>query len=218
MQHYEIDRWHIRPDIIRDVAQHLRDGDTVLVPTDSTWAIICDAEQKASVERIRELREKIANEQERLEKVENRPLSLICGSLSQVGQFTLLDQPQFRLIRRLFPGPYTLILPVSLKVPRTLHTSRKVIGIRMPDHDVTKAIMDEFGAPVFATTARTPDGSLLSSTAEVEGMLSNYIDVVTECEPIVPEPSTVIDATAEPPVVLRAGKGDLEDYWIMQES
>lgn len=218
MHTYEIQKWHIRPDIVRDIVAHLKNGNTVLLPTDSTWAIVCDAEQKASVERLQKLRKIIAGKQERLNQVEVRPLSLICGSLSDIGQFTLLDQPQFRLVRRLFPGPYTVLLPVSLQVPRTLHTKRKVIGIRMPDNEITQAIMEAFGSPVFATTARKPDGELLSSTADVSGILPDYIDVVIETEPMVPEPSTVIDATVEPPIVLRAGKGALEDYWIIRES
>lgn len=212
-QTIELDPWNPRRDLVQQAADALKAGKTVLMPTDASWVLACDAQDKAAVTRLAEMRERSDKARGADRELRTRPLSLICPGLSAVGTFTVMDQPQFRLVKRLLPGPYTILLPVSREVPRTLRDNRKTIGIRVPSDIISEAILQAHGAPVFATTARREDGELLTATSEVSGVLADVVDIVIETEAMVPGATTVIDATVEPPVVLRRGLGVLENHW-----
>jgi len=208
-----LDPWNPRKDIVDQAADALRQGQVLLVPTDTTWALICDAQQRSAVAKLTSLRtqaHRLRGEEQELAK---RPMALMCPDISAVGTFTLMDQQQFRLIKRLLPGPYTVILPVSREVPRLLRDKRKTIGIRLPAFPITEAILQSFGAPVYTTTARDDHGDLLLSAADLHHELQSIVDCIVESDPIVPEESTVIDATVDPPHVLRKGLGEVEEHW-----
>lgn len=209
----ELDPWNPRKDLVRQAADELRKGRVLLVPTDTTWALICNAEDKSAAAKLTTLRERTAKARGDDRDIKNRPMALLCPNLSSVGKFTVMDQSQFRLVKRLLPGPYTILLPVSREVPRTLRENRKVIGIRLSSWPLIEAILEDFGEPVFTTTARAEDGSLLQSSADLSNDLRHTIDLIIESEPIVPMESTVIDASVEPPLVIREGIGPVEDHW-----
>jgi tRNA threonylcarbamoyl adenosine modification protein (Sua5/YciO/YrdC/YwlC family) len=143
-------------------------------------------------------------------------MSLLCGDLSVAGRFVTMDQPQFRVVKRLMPGPYTIILNASREVPRQLQTKRNEVGIRMPDTTICMALLRAFGGPLLATTARTASGSLLASSAELDELGRGAVDVVVETDPIVPEPSTVLDLTSGVARVLRVGVGPVDRDWIVE--
>lgn len=212
-----LDPWNPRKDIVDEAAQALRKGHTLLVPTDTTWALICDAQQRSAVDKLTDLRahnHRVRGEEQELSK---RPMALMCPDISAIGRFTLMDQQQFRLIKRILPGPYTVLLPVSREVPRVLRDKRKVIGIRLPASPIIEAILQSFDGPVFTTTARDDHGELLQSAADLHHELRTVVDCIVESDPIVPEESTVLDATTDPPTVLRQGLGATEEHWQRPE-
>jgi tRNA threonylcarbamoyl adenosine modification protein (Sua5/YciO/YrdC/YwlC family) len=212
----ELDPWRPRPDRISELARHLQKGRLIAFPTDTSWAIACDPMQSSAAARLSDLRARMSGKDARTLK--EQPMSLLCGDLSVAGRFVNMDQPQFRVVRRLTPGPYTIILPASREVPRQLQTKRNEVGIRMPDTPICLALLLEFGGPLLATTARTAQGALLASSAEVEQLGRGSVDVVVETDPIVPEPSTVLDLTSGVVRVVRAGAGAIESDWILDES
>lgn len=140
-------------------------------------------------------------------------MSLMCPDVSAVGNFCLLDQSQFRLIRRLLPGPYTIILPASRQVPRQLQSKRRSVGVRIPDHPVTAAVLHALGGPMLVTTCQDALGNLMGASPEILQAYAAAVDVVVESDPIEPEPSTVVDYTGAYPVLVRAGKGAVESDW-----
>lgn len=208
-----LDPWNPRRDLVQEAANQLRIGRVLLVPTDTTWALICNAQERSAVAKLTTLRERTDRARGDERELKNRPLALMCPNLSSVGRFTLMDQAQFRMVKRLLPGPYTILLPASREVPRLLRENRKAIGIRLPAFPLVEAILEEFGDPVFTTTARDADGNLLQSPADLHNDLRQAVDLIIETDHIVPMESTVVDATVDPPQVIRAGLGALEDHW-----
>lgn len=213
----QLDPWHPRADLVAQAATALRAGNILLVPTDTTWALICDAQQKSAVSKLSALRDYAHQKRNDGSELSKRPMALMCPDISSVGHFTIMDQGQFRLVKRLLPGPYTILLPVSREVPRLLREKRKVVGIRLPNALVLQSILEQFGQPVFTTTARKEDGGLLQSTVTLHHRLEATVDLVVESDPIIPQESTVLDATTTPPTVLRAGIGPLEDHWVIAD-
>ena len=214
----ELDPWNPRRDLVQDAADALRKGQVLLLPTDTTWALICNAEDKAAASRLAQLRERSARARGEDADFKSRPMALMCPNLSSIGRFTIMDQAQFRLVKRLLPGPYTVLLPVSREVPRILRENRKTIGVRLSAWPLVEAILEEFAEPVFTTTARDEHGELLQSSAGLSNDLRTTVDLIIESEPIVPMESTVVDATQDPPLVLRQGIGAVEDYWDVAEN
>jgi tRNA threonylcarbamoyl adenosine modification protein (Sua5/YciO/YrdC/YwlC family) len=208
MERVEIAAWHVRPDRIAKLVRGLEQGRLIAMPTDTTWAICCDATQRAAVQRLEGLRQ-----DHDTTRTQAPPMSLLCGSLAVIGTLALVDQPQFRLLKRLLPGPYTIVLPASREVPRQLQSKRKTVGVRMPDHPIASAVMEQFGRPLLAATARRSDGLLCTSAAEVEEEYARGVDLLVETDAIEPEPSTVLDYTGAEPLVIREGRGPVEPAW-----
>jgi tRNA threonylcarbamoyl adenosine modification protein (Sua5/YciO/YrdC/YwlC family) len=215
VERIELDPWLPRPDRVLELVRHLQRGHLVAFPTDTSWAVACDPMQSAATARLTELRARMSGKDSR--SLRERPMSLLCGDLSVAGRFVTMDQPQFRLVRRLLPGPYTIILPASREVPRQLQTRRNEVGIRIPDTAICMALLSAFGGPLLGTTARSPDGALIGSSTDVAMLGRGAVDVVVETEPIVPEPSTVLDLTTGVVHVLRLGVGAVERDWIRQD-
>ena len=207
MQRIEFSEHHVRPDRIAEVAAAIRAGKLVAIPTDTTWAIVADALTRRSVQRLQDLRKRMSPGDS-----ERSPMSLLCGDLGMIGTYVLMDQPDFRLVRRLLPGPYTMIFRASRQVPRQLQSKRKVVGIRMPEHPIALPVLEALDGPVLAATAYVDDEPARSSTDLID-RLSDVVDVIAEGVPVWPQPSTVLDCSSGTPVVLREGIGPIEDDW-----
>lgn len=212
MQVVEISPWHVRPDQVATLVRAIDRGGVVAFPTDTAWTLACDALQRGAVGRLEALR-RAAREAD----ASGSPMSLLCGELAQIGTYALLEQSQFRLLKRLLPGPYTVVLPASREVPRQLQSNRKTVGVRMPDHPIAQAILQSLGRPMLGASAHDRSGELCSSSAEIEQLFGRDIDVLVETEPIVAEPSTVLDCTQPEPVVLRVGRGEVEAGWRLPD-
>ena len=206
----EIDSAYPRPDRVESVVEALRRGGLVALPTDTTWVVACDASDRSAAGRLGDLR---ASHESKSKKGVRKPMSLMCPDVSTVGTFCNLHQSQFRMIRRVLPGPYTVILPASRQVPRQLQSKRRTVGIRIPDHAVAASVLEALGGPMLVTTCQSADGDLMSSSPEVAAAYGAGLDVVVETDPIVPAASTVVDYSGDSPTLIRAGKGEPEPEW-----
>lgn len=208
MQRFEIDPHTLRSDRLAGAADVLRRGGLVALATDTTWSVVCDARDNGAARRLREVRAEMAGKQ--VDTLGKAPMSLVCADLAVVGTYTLLDQPRFRFVKMMLPGAYTIILPASRMVPKVLQSKRRDVGVRMPDHAVTRGILDALDSPVLAATCQRSDGTLLASSPDVEDAIGRHLAGIVESEPIVPEVSSVIDYTGDEPQVIRAGKGAVD--------
>jgi tRNA threonylcarbamoyl adenosine modification protein (Sua5/YciO/YrdC/YwlC family) len=185
--------------LIRLAAQVIHGGGIVALPTDSCYALVCHLDDKAAVEKLRRIRA----------IDEKHHLTLLCRDLSDIALYARVDNTQFRMLKAATPGPFTVILEATREVPRRLsHPSRKTIGLRVPEHPITTMLLQELGQPLIGTTLITPDGELLNDPEDIRERLSKQIDAIIDGGACAMEPTTVIDLTADEPVLVRQGRGD----------
>ncbi len=179
----------------------LKRGGLALLPTDAGYALAWALDAKDAEDRVLRLRE-----------LDSRhPFTLLCRSVSEAGRLARLDDPAFRLLRSLTPGPCTFILPASPDLPRRLRNSgrskRRDIGIRLPDQVVAKAVLEAMGEPLLSTSLLLPDEEHPVSH-EAEGVAERWLrwaDVMLDAGDCEPGPTSVVDCTGDEPVVLRQG-------------
>jgi tRNA threonylcarbamoyl adenosine modification protein (Sua5/YciO/YrdC/YwlC family) len=188
-----------QPRLIRRAAEILREGGVIAYPTDSCYALGCHIGDKAAADRIRAIRE----------IPETHHLTLVCSGLGQAAQYARVDDWRFRIIKRITPGSYVFILPATREVPRRLqHPKRKTIGIRLPDHAVVQALLQELAEPVLSSTLTLAgEEGPLDDAEQIRARLDKRLDLVLDSGPCGLEPSTVLDLTGAEVVVLRKGKG-----------
>jgi tRNA threonylcarbamoyl adenosine modification protein (Sua5/YciO/YrdC/YwlC family) len=188
---------------IFELTDELLRGGIAVIPTDSQYALICDYQNKKGIDRIRKVRG--------MDKKDH--LTVMCHSLQHVSTFANLSDANFKLIKRLIPGPYTFVLPATREVPRLLiHPKKRTVGIRVPDHPVTLDLVEELGRPVLAVTAKIPGVEHAHpDDGDRELFLSRFdrvVDVVVDDqEPLPSVQTTIIDLTGDEPELLREGLG-----------
>ena len=199
-QYFEIHPETPQPRLIRRVIEHLHNGDVIVYPTDSTYALGCRMGEKAAIDRIREIRQ--------LEAHHN--FTLACRDLSDIGTYARVRNHEFRLLKACTPGPYTFILPATREVPRRLqHPKRKTIGIRVPANTVAQAILEALGEPLMTTSLLLPDGDLPMADPElIRETIGGRVDAVAAGGPGGLEATTVVDLTGNAPDIRRRGAGD----------
>jgi tRNA threonylcarbamoyl adenosine modification protein (Sua5/YciO/YrdC/YwlC family) len=187
---------------LRQAAQILDHGGVGAIPTDSCYALACHLDDKAAVDRVRQIR--------RID--ERHLLTLMCRDLSDIGLYAKVDNRQYRLLKNATPGPYTFILEATREVPRRLsHPARKTIGLRVPDHRVAAGLLDVLGQPLLTTTLQLPGDELpLNDPLHIRERLGHQIDFVLDAGACGVQPSTVVDLTGPEAVVVRQGKGAIE--------
>ena len=131
-------------------------------------------------------------------------------------QFAIVDNRQYRLIRAVTPGPYVFILEATREVPRRLsHPSRKTIGLRVPDHPIALALLQELGQPLLASTLiLPPDQTPMNDPEEIRARLEKHIELIIDGGACACEPSTVVDLTGDVPQIVRVGRGALEPFGV----
>ncbi|HVK84939.1 MAG TPA: L-threonylcarbamoyladenylate synthase [Kofleriaceae bacterium] len=202
-QRVVIERWgEPDPRKIEQAVAILHDGGVAAYPTDSIYALGCAIEARDAIERI--YRAKNMNQKQRL--------ALICPNLSTASEFGLFSHTAFRLAQRIFPGPYTLVVPATHQVPRMLtHDKRRTVGIRITSHPIAQAIAESLGRPLLTTSAIVPDtGEPCRDADEVLEAFGRHLDVVIDAEQTPAEPSTVLEVDGEDITVIREGQGSLE--------
>jgi len=193
--------------LIRHAVEIIRKGGVIAYPTDSCYALGCHIGDKAAMERIRRIRD----------VDERHHLTLVCRNLSEVGQFAKVDNIQYRLIRANTPGSYTFILRATRDVPRRLLHPRHTIGVRIPDHTVAMALLDELGEPLLSSTLILPaHGVALNDAAEIRRHLEHQGDLVIDAGPCNGQVTTVIDLSGDAPRLVREGSGDIRPFGFVK--
>lgn len=200
MQKIEIHPENPQPRLVRQVVDVLENGGTVAIPTDSGYAIACKLGNKDGMDAIRDIR--------KLDEKHN--FSLLCESFSQLGDLVFVNNKAFRTIKALTPGAYTFILPATKEVPRmTLNKKKKTVGVRLPDHAITQAIVGELGEPVLCSTLILPgEEDPLWDAEEVVEKVGPRVDLVVDGPVGEGGATTVISFEDGYPEVVREGAGD----------
>ena len=193
-----------QPRLIKQAAAMVREGAVIVYPTDSSYALGCHLDDKEAMLRLRQIRG----------VDESHHFTLVCRDLSEISHYARVDNVQFRLLKNNTPGSYTFILQATKEVPRRLqHPKRSTIGIRIPDHAVALALLEELGEPLLSTTLILPDDeSPLNDAEEIRERLDRQVDLVLDGGAVGLEPTTVIDLTGAAPMLLRRGKGDVAPF------
>ena len=199
-QYFEVHPDNPQPRLLKQAAQILRDGGLAAIPTDSSYALVCHLDDKAAVESLRRLRE----------VDERHHLTLLCRDLSELANHARVDNRQFRLMKLATPGPFTFILEATKEVPRRVsHPQRRTIGLRVPDHRTTQALLEVLGEPLLATTLIPPgETEPLNDPREIRQRYEHRLQAVVDAGACPMQPTTVIDLTGDEPAVLRVGRGD----------
>lgn len=200
-QHFEVHPEHPQARLLKQAADLLHRGGIVAVPTDSSYALVCHLDDKAAVDALRRIRG----------VDERHHLTLLCRDLSELASYARVDNQQYRLLKLGTPGPYTFILEATKEVPRRVsHPSRRTIGLRVPDHRVTQALLEIMGQPLLATTLILPDHEeALNDAQAIREALEKRIQAVVDAGACPLEPTTVLDLSTGEAEVLRQGRGDL---------
>ena len=178
----------------------VREGALIAYPTDSSYALGCRLDDAAAVKRIRALRG----------LDERHHLALMCRDLADVGRVARLDNWQFRILRQGVPGSFTFLLPASREVPRRIqHARRSTIGVRVSDHPVVIALLQELADPMLTSTLSLPgEERPLNDADEILARIGPQLDLVIDAGACLNTPTTVIDLAVDPPVLVRQGRGD----------
>ena len=180
----------------------LHAGGVAAYPTDSVYALGCAIESREAIERIYRAKGMRKNQR----------LALICPDLSTASEFGMFSQTAFRLAQRIFPGPYTLVVPATRAVPKTLtDTKRRTVGIRITSHPIAQALALALGRPLLTSSAISPEtGEPCRDAEEVLEAFGKNVDVVIDTEQTPAEPSTVIEVDGDHITLIRQGAGSTD--------
>lgn len=196
---------HIHPEnpqarLVKQVVECLRNGGIIIYPTDTIYGLGCDIHQPKAVERIC-----------RIKNVDPQKaqLSFICRDLSHLSDYTKsIDTPLYRTLKNHLPGPFTFILPASKQVPKILQTKKSTIGLRIPDNEICRQILEELGNPLLSASL---PGEMVEEYTDPETMFDNFgsqVDIVIEGGAGGIIPSTVVDCTTDDWQIIRQGAGE----------
>ncbi|MET8151053.1 L-threonylcarbamoyladenylate synthase [Actinoplanes sp. NPDC049668] len=185
---------------ISQVVGILRDDGLIAYPTDSCYGLGCRIGNAKGLDRIREIRH----------LGDGHHFTLVCRDFAQLGQLVQINNAVFRSVKAATPGSYTFILPATREVPRRLlHPKKKTVGVRIPEHTVTQAILAELGEPLLSSTLLLPgDEEPMTQGWEIKDRLDHSVDAVIDSGECGTVPTTVIDLSGGEPEILRVGAGD----------
>lgn len=188
---------------IEEAVETLHNGGIVVYPTDSLYALGCDALNNRAIERICQVKG--------IDTRRNN-LSIVCESISQASEYARIDNIAFRLLKAYMPGPLTMILPAATTLPKVFK-NRHTVGIRIPDNPIAHALAEALGHPLLSTSAVDPeaDGEYAANPELIGDRYSSVADIMINGGEGLTVPSTVVDlCDSANPVVLREGLGEFE--------
>ncbi len=204
-QYFEVHPENPQPRLIKQAAALLQQGGVLAVPTDSSYALVCQIDDRTAVDRLRRIR-----------GVDDKHhLTLLCRDLSELANYARVDNRQYRLLKLGTPGPFTFILDATKEVPRRVsHPSRKTIGLRVPEGATLQALLELHGGPLLATTLIAPgETEPMNDPEEIRERFEKLIDGVIDAGACPSQGTTVLDLTpidnGGDPEVLREGRGKL---------
>lgn len=205
------DWFELHPDnpqkrLLAQMAERLRAGAVIAYPTDSCYALGCHLGDKDAAERLRRIRQFDRHHQ----------FTLMCRDLSEISTYARVDNTQFRLLKRLTPGPYTFVLDATKELPRRIaHEKRKTIGIRVPEHVIAQAMLETLGEPMISCTLQFPGADdPVDDPQDWRDQLLREVDIVVDGGNCGMAPTTVLDLTGGTVQLMRQGKGDVSDLGL----
>ncbi|MCX5117462.1 L-threonylcarbamoyladenylate synthase [Micromonospora sp. NBC_00362] len=203
-RYYDVHPENPQPRVIGQVADLIRGGGLVAYPTDSCYALGIQLGNQDGLDRIRQIRH----------LDDRHHFTLVCRDFAQLGQFVQISNSVFRLVKASTPGSYTFILPATKEVPRRmLHPKKRTVGVRVPRHTVTQALLAELAEPLVSSTLVLPgDEEPMTQGWEIKERLDHQLDAVLDAGDCGKEPTTVIDLSGPEPEILRRGAGDVSRF------
>jgi tRNA threonylcarbamoyl adenosine modification protein (Sua5/YciO/YrdC/YwlC family) len=199
-QYFEVHPENPQPRLLKQAVQILHGGGIAAIPTDSSYALVCHLDDKAAAQNLRRIR-----------GVDDKHhLTLLCRDLSELASYARVDNKQYRLLKLGTPGPFTFILEATKEVPRRVsHPSRRTIGLRVPEHAVTQALLELLGQPLLATTLIAPgEREPMNDPRQIRDHFQKLIQAVVDAGACAMQPTTVVDLSGAAPVLVRQGRGD----------
>ena len=193
-----------QPRRVKTIVDIIRSGGLIAYPTDTSYAFGCHIGDKKAIDRIHRIR--------RTDKKHN--FTLVCADLSEISLYAKIDNWAYRLIKSLTPGPYTFILTATREVPKRLQNpKRRTIGLRVPDHALVQAILEELGEPIMSSTLLLPgDDRPLTDPFDIEERIGHEVDAIIDAGSAGIEPSSVLDLSNGSVEIVRAGRGDVSQF------
>jgi len=207
-QYFVLHPQNPQPRLIVQAVEILRNGGVVAYPTDSSYALGCMVGNKDAQDKIRAIRG----------VDEDHLFTLVCRNLSELAVYAQVDNSQFRLLKANTPGQYTFILKATREVPRRLqHPKRSTLGLRVPDHAVTQALLEALDEPLLSMSLQLPgEDDVLNEAWEIRDRLEHQLDLVIDAGACSATPTTVIDLTGDSPILVRAGAGSLAPFGLTE--
>lgn len=191
---------HPEPRKIDRAVKIIEDGGVICYPTDTVYGLGCDLHNKQAIDRLYQLKA----------MDRKKPLAFICADLSDIAKYAVVDNPTYRVLKHFLPGPYTFVLKATRDVPRFVQQKQKTVGIRVPDHPVTHALVEALGRPVISTTACEPDEDPIIDPWTIDATFPT-LDLVLEADVCGSVPTTVVDLSEGNVTVLREGAGPIDE-------
>ncbi len=205
-QYFVINAENPQARLIKHAVEILHEGGVIAYPTDSSYALGCMMGFKDAQDKIRQIR-----------GLDDKHLfTLVCSNLSELATYAQVDNSQFRLLKANTPGAYTFVLKATKEVPRRLqHPKRSAVGIRVPNHAVVQALLEELAEPLLSMTLQLPDDDEpLNEAWEIREQLEHSVDLVIDSAISLAGLTTVIDLTETAPVLIRQGVADATPFGI----
>ena len=191
---------HPEPRKIKKCVEVLKNGGVIAYPTGTVYGFGCDLYNKKAIEKVYQI--KGADRK--------KPFSFLCQDLSNIATYAVVTDKAYRIMKRLVPGPYTFILEATKEVPKLVQSKRKTVGIRVPDHPIAQALLQELGSPIISTSARRGEGEILNDPKEIAKQFPG-VDIVIDGGLGGITPSTVIAIDFEGNIeIIREGAGPLD--------
>jgi tRNA threonylcarbamoyl adenosine modification protein (Sua5/YciO/YrdC/YwlC family) len=189
-----------KPRSVSRVADILKKGGIIVYPTDTVYGLGCCISNKHGIDKINQI------------KVSKKPRSIMLSEIKDISMFAKVNNEAYRIMRILFPGPYTIILPATRLVPKLLQTNRKSVGVRIPDHWFCRAIIQEVGEPIITTSVPMTDEKLHIDPIEIESHLGHMVDVIVDSGILPDIPSTIISMDTDTLEIVRRGLGPTDMF------
>ena len=189
---------------LESIVKILESGGVIIYPTDTVYGIGCDFSNTKAVQRVC-----------RIKNTKPQALSFICYDLSQVSDYIKgMSTPVFKVIKKALPGPFTFILNANSNVPKVLNAKKKTVGIRVPDNNIPRELVNILGRPIITTSIKDEDEIIEYSTDPelIFEKYKNLVDVVIDGGYGGNVASTVVDCSQDHFEVVREGLGDLDEY------
>lgn len=187
--------------VIEKSVNILQRGGVVIYPTDTLYGMGCDFQNSQAINKVYSIK-KISK---------RKPLSLLCKDIDQISQYAQLSNSAFRLLKKLLPGPYTFILPATHAVPKILMNNQRKVGIRVPDEPICLEIIERLGSPLLSTSAIYEGDTEDNDPQEIK-VQYREADLLIDKGILEYSQSSVIDISTIPPIVIRQGKGPIEQF------